>query len=542
MTHSSVINISTVDGTLAMEMMSYGNKLADQYSSLDSSDTFLSCNTHPYPSQGSLAGLEELAAKGSMAANGSMPAVNISGFSNNVFNGNSVFSTLFDPRKRSPASPKGNASPANHHRRVRIASRSLSSDNELEAWADCIEEGEKRYQDESEPKHRRSRLTQGPSPKLRPRFDLESTNQVEFDLTDDERPRHSYMTTRGLAAVYQGLASLSEKLGRSNKYCASGPMESINLSVVKSVTSPSGQRKKSILKKSDSLGGRGSHGGDPERENLLVSDPDSLNATPLAPRKYLHHASPKYDSHERIPLPPHASLPNVHSKDQHQCYEGASTGTPPSSSFTSDELLDERSAPSHIAMKDIQTSTTTLAQSIAASDNTKATNTTKFERGRDPSHCRDIGITAKTAVRDDSGIGFESSNLATAPNGPRCTNQTCRINKPSSASSTSTRIVCICGHHMVQTISSPPEDESTQRISPNLTHAKAEEGFGLPQATRLLTKHSELHHDLPIFLNYASAVAPLCGSCSMILATFLYNVADMQQPLNNLMLTSKPGI
>ena len=51
----------------------------ERYGSVDSSDTFLSCNTHPFPSQGSLAGLEEMAAKGSMAANGSMPAVNISG-------------------------------------------------------------------------------------------------------------------------------------------------------------------------------------------------------------------------------------------------------------------------------------------------------------------------------------------------------------------------------------------------------------------------------------------------------------------------------
>ena len=53
----------------------------ERYGSVDSSDTFLSCcNTpHPFPSQGSLAGLEELAARGTMAANGSMPAVNISG-------------------------------------------------------------------------------------------------------------------------------------------------------------------------------------------------------------------------------------------------------------------------------------------------------------------------------------------------------------------------------------------------------------------------------------------------------------------------------
>ena len=41
--------------------------------------------THPFPSQGSLAGLEELAAVGSMAANGSMPAVNIPSFNNGVY-------------------------------------------------------------------------------------------------------------------------------------------------------------------------------------------------------------------------------------------------------------------------------------------------------------------------------------------------------------------------------------------------------------------------------------------------------------------------
>ena len=80
------LNVSTVDGALenftligvhdgtAVEI----HKSIDRYSSLDSSDTFLSCNTHPFPSQGSLAGLEEMAALGTMAANGSMPAVNIS--------------------------------------------------------------------------------------------------------------------------------------------------------------------------------------------------------------------------------------------------------------------------------------------------------------------------------------------------------------------------------------------------------------------------------------------------------------------------------
>ena len=86
-------SVATVGSTIAtMAANANANSAARQqrfnraateqrYGSVDSSDTFLSCcNTpHPFPSQGSLAGLEELAARGTMAANGSMPAVNISG-------------------------------------------------------------------------------------------------------------------------------------------------------------------------------------------------------------------------------------------------------------------------------------------------------------------------------------------------------------------------------------------------------------------------------------------------------------------------------
>ena len=135
-----------------MESMGYytNRQLMDRYSSLDGSDdTFLSCNTHPFPSQGSLAGLEELAAKGSMAANGSMPAVNISVL-------NSIYMNPMGrpgPNRRSPDSPA--------QRRVRIAtcSRQPSSDNE--SWADCLEEIENGSGfAEDEPKHRRTRMAQ----------------------------------------------------------------------------------------------------------------------------------------------------------------------------------------------------------------------------------------------------------------------------------------------------------------------------------------------------------------------------------------------
>ena len=126
--------------------------------------------------QGSLAGLEELAAKGSMAPNGSMPAVNISGI-NSVY----VNPYPFEPptkrktrRRRDRSEPRDSdrtltPSPTKDspHRRVRIASRSMSSDTD-DAWADCLEEEEEDHilremglmAAELAPKHKRTRVSQ----------------------------------------------------------------------------------------------------------------------------------------------------------------------------------------------------------------------------------------------------------------------------------------------------------------------------------------------------------------------------------------------
>ena len=84
---SSVATVGSTIATMAANANSARQRFraTERYGSVDSSDTFLSCcNTHPFPSQGSLAGLEELAARGTMAANGSMPAVNISGINRSV--------------------------------------------------------------------------------------------------------------------------------------------------------------------------------------------------------------------------------------------------------------------------------------------------------------------------------------------------------------------------------------------------------------------------------------------------------------------------
>jgi hypothetical protein len=86
---SNVIELNNLNFFLAGSRGNGGRRsgdAADDFGSLDSSDTttYLSCcNTHPFPSQGSLAGLEALAAQGSMAANGSI--------------NNSVYVNPFDP-------------------------------------------------------------------------------------------------------------------------------------------------------------------------------------------------------------------------------------------------------------------------------------------------------------------------------------------------------------------------------------------------------------------------------------------------------------
>ena len=116
----------------------YGNRLqaTGDFGSLDSSDTFLSCNTHPFPSQGSLAGLEALAAQGSMAPNGSI--------------NNSLYVNPFDP-----ARDRKKAVTLSPQRRVRIAARSRSSDM---CDLDLMER--ETSMEDVPPKHRRARVSQ----------------------------------------------------------------------------------------------------------------------------------------------------------------------------------------------------------------------------------------------------------------------------------------------------------------------------------------------------------------------------------------------
>ena len=138
-------SVETTDSNNIIELTNFAEygptKSAGDFGSLDSSDTFLSCNTHPFPSQGSLAGLEALAAQGSMAPNGSI--------------NNCVYVNPFDPARRrgnNAVTPSPKGSPA---RRVRIAARSRSSD-----LCDLDIMDRETSTEGCPPKHRRTRMSQ----------------------------------------------------------------------------------------------------------------------------------------------------------------------------------------------------------------------------------------------------------------------------------------------------------------------------------------------------------------------------------------------
>jgi len=283
-----------------MNSKRFRSTVEQRYGSVDSSDTFLSCNTHPFPSQGSLAGLEEMAAKGSMAANGSMPAVNISGI-------NSVYVNPFEPPKpKLSASIMG--SPCSRRMRYARNKNNLSSDTE-EAWADALDREE---EEDSVYRQLRREATGEEDPaaaadwgrvnkRPNPRFDIDpedvkvqlrrgsaSDNDKDLEsglaVAKHHQPRSSTSARRrsgsgGLAAV---LNSLGEKFGggRSGRETAVETLDMAPLAAdIESPPSNGGvsakaKAKKSILKRGNSSPA--------ERENLLTGDPSKPSTSSSA--------------------------------------------------------------------------------------------------------------------------------------------------------------------------------------------------------------------------------------------------------------------
>ena len=193
-----------------------------------------------------------------------------------------------------------------------------------------------------------------------------------------------------------------------------------------------GNRKKSILKKSESSSHSGGHGGqsqlreksskhDPELENLLVSDQESANTTPAVARKPI----------AIVELPPTANHEQIKSLTGPKLRKSETSLKPILVNATQNQPKNN----GNVASKEIQTSTISLLALAAAAQqqaNANAQNangssdhsTKKFERGRD------------------------MTDTATSPVF-RCPNDMCRHNRPSTALTSTKRKICLCGRTMV---------------------------------------------------------------------------------------------
>lgn len=231
------------------------------------------CGTHPFPSQGSLAGLELLAAQGSMGPNGSI--------------NNSVYVNPFDPsregrgfgegggernsKKAVTLSPRGSP-----QRRVRIAARSRSSD-----LADLDLMDREMFMVDVGPKYQRARISQGGQG---PRGGFVG-GLTEGGARRGPR-RQATMSTKIAAALNQGISSLGGKLGTTKDGSSPPPpVQSVSAPPIAPPPSLPGPdtRQKSILKTCESV----TKDSDCETERLLASDEASvsISATPFPSRR-----------------------------------------------------------------------------------------------------------------------------------------------------------------------------------------------------------------------------------------------------------------
>ena len=309
------------------------------------------------------------------------------------------------------------------------------------------------------------------------------------------------------------------------------------------VSSPSEQKKKSILKKSESgssrsgggsaiVAGSGlrTGGGDPERENLLMSDPESSAAeTPVVSRKRLPISTASSvetsSAGQTVALPPtqlncdmvrslvgpklrtsgtiiNRGMSLTSASEQQNNHNNNGTTNMLTIKFV--KLPDEerqrlaasnnvnnnvssqplpsvdfltRGAPlttyvatqrsNGMASKEIQTSSANLTSPTGAAGGGR-----KFERGRDPHRTRSPPARGEAiAMEGVSTVGTSTVASQQPPSMPRCSNLNCRHNVPSAAASTSNkRLVCLCGNPMTIL---PPEQQQQQLQQPNLINLRS---------------------------------------------------------------------
>jgi hypothetical protein len=144
-----------------------------------------------------------------------------------------------------------------------------------------------------------------------------------------------------------------------------------------------------------------------------------------------------------------------------------------------------------MASKEIQTSAANLLLSSPPGNSTGSTTVgRKFERGRDRNRQR-----SPPAAVAMEGITTAGTVAILSPPVPRCSNINCRHNVPSAAASTSSkRLVCLCGNPMTiisseKQLLQQQQQQQLQQHQPNLIHRRQGEKSFLGQSddTSLVT-------------------------------------------------------
>ncbi|XP_045461765.1 uncharacterized protein LOC123671920 isoform X1 [Harmonia axyridis] len=246
--------------------------------SVDSSDTFESCRTHPFNSQGDLIASDMT----------DQPCV----LDSNLYVNPMDKSTDNSPDAFTPSRPGGVKKSASGD----TALRSLGASPSDEAFRGFgpMERGSRvSLNDSPLPKSRRTRFQQA---RPRTRFG-DSTEQNSQESLEGKRKKPPFMPTRSLASatriINQHLFSLQNFGG--SKSGRNSSKSTLSVDSIDSRQSPQleqHRRNKSILKKSDSSGNK--NGGDPESERL-ISDNTSL---------YDIGSGSEYSPNRRFPSPP----------------------------------------------------------------------------------------------------------------------------------------------------------------------------------------------------------------------------------------------
>ncbi|KAK9880903.1 hypothetical protein WA026_013234 [Henosepilachna vigintioctopunctata] len=247
--------------------------------SVDSSDTFESCRTHPFNSQGDLISPDI----------SDTPCV----LDSNLYVNPLDKSTDNSPDTFTPNRPGGVKKSASGDTALRSLGTS-PSDEGFKGFGP-LERGSRVSLNESPlPKSRRTRFQQ--TYRQRTRFG-DSTDKNSADSLEGSKKKPPFMTTRSLASATRiinqhlfGLQSLGT--AKSGKTSSKSSLSTDSIDSRQSPQLEHHRRNKSILKKSESSGNK--NGGDPESERL-ISDNMSL---------YDIGSGSEYSPNKRFPSPP----------------------------------------------------------------------------------------------------------------------------------------------------------------------------------------------------------------------------------------------